>query len=59
MNEGKPIIGIVAYYRNSPKERLETFIREEVEQAIFDNEGITIENLMKIKFILKINGMIN
>lgn len=38
----KPIIGIVAkHYRNDHK-RLETFIRDEVEQAIFDNGGIAI-----------------
>ena len=38
----KPVIGIVAkHYRQNPK-RLETFIRDEVEQAIFDNGGIAI-----------------
>ncbi len=38
----KPIIGIVTkHYRNRNK-RLETFIRDEVEQAIFDNGGIAI-----------------
>lgn len=43
MNEDKPIIGIVAkHYRNNPKARLDTFIRDEVEQAIFDNGGIAI-----------------
>ncbi len=39
----KPVIGIVAkHYRNNNSPRLETFIRDEVEQAIFDNGGIAI-----------------
>ena len=38
----KPIIGIVSkHYRENGK-RLETFIRDEVEQAIFDNGGVAI-----------------
>lgn len=40
---GKPVIGIVAkHYKNNNSTRLETFIRDEVEQAIFDNGGIAI-----------------
>lgn len=39
----KPVIGIVAkHYKNNKSLRLETFIRDEVEQAIFDNGGIAI-----------------
>lgn len=38
----KPIIGIVAKHYNYKQKRLETFIRDEVEQAIFDNGGIAI-----------------
>ena len=41
MND-KPIIGIVAKHYRENKKRLETFIRDEVEQAIFDNGGIAI-----------------
>ncbi len=41
MND-KPIIGIVAKHYCENKKRLETFIRDEVEQAIFDNGGIAI-----------------
>lgn len=39
---GKPIIGIVAKHYKKDYLRLETFIRDEVEQAIFDNGGIAI-----------------
>lgn len=38
----KPIIGIVAKHYNYKQNRLETFIRDEVEQAIFDNGGVAI-----------------
>ncbi len=38
----KPIIGIVAKHYRQDKKRLETFIRDEVEQAIFDNGGVAI-----------------
>lgn len=38
----KPIIGIVAKHYKKYNLRLETFIRDEVEQAIFDNGGIAI-----------------
>ena len=38
----KPIIGIVAKHYKTSGKRLETFIRDEVEQAIFDNGGIAI-----------------
>lgn len=38
----KPIIGIVAKHYKKSGFRLETFIRDEVEQAIFDNGGIAI-----------------
>lgn len=38
----KPVIGIVAKHYNFKQKRLETFIRDEVEQAIFDNGGIAI-----------------
>lgn len=36
------MIGIVAKHYKNTKNRLETFIRDEVEQAIFDNGGIAI-----------------
>lgn len=39
---GKPVIGIVAKHYCQDKKRLETFIRDEVEQAIFDNGGVAI-----------------
>lgn len=39
---GKPIIGIVAKHYKNDFKRLETFIRDEAEQAIFDNGGIAI-----------------
>ena len=39
---GKPVIGIVAKHQKVDKKRLDTFIRDEVEQAIFDNGGIAI-----------------
>lgn len=38
----KPVIGIVAKHYYKDHKRLETFIRDEVEQAIFDNGGIAI-----------------
>lgn len=38
----KPIIGIVAKHYKTNGKRLETFIRDEVKQAIFDNGGIAI-----------------
>lgn len=38
----KPIIGIVAKHYIKDHKRLETFIRDEVEQAIFDNGGVAI-----------------
>ncbi len=38
----KPIIGIVAKHYYKDHLRLETFIRDEVEQAIFDNGGVAI-----------------
>lgn len=38
----KPIIGIVAKHYSKNHNRLETFIRDEVEQAIFDNGGVAI-----------------
>ena len=38
----KPIIGIVAKHYRKKGLRLETFIRDEVEQAIFDNGGVSI-----------------
>lgn len=38
----KPIIGIVAKHYRQNQNRLETFIRDEVEQAIFDNGGVAI-----------------
>lgn len=62
MNESKPIIGIVAkHYRNNSKSRLETYIRDEVEQAIFDNGGIAIGILPpnEDKIYPKINGETN
>lgn len=40
---GKPVIGIVAkHYRDNKTLRMETFIRDEVEQAVFDNGGVAI-----------------
>ncbi len=39
---GKPVIGIVAKHYRKNQNYLETFIRDEVEQAIFDNGGIAI-----------------
>lgn len=49
----KPVIGIVAKHYEKDKKRLETFIRDEVEQAIFDNGGLAIgilpPNVDKIK----------
>lgn len=38
----KPIIGIVAKHYQKNQKRLETYIRDEVKQAIFDNGGIAI-----------------
>ena len=38
----KPVIGIVAKHYRKKQKRLETYIRDEVEQAIFDNGGIAI-----------------
>lgn len=38
----KPVIGIIAKHANEDKLRLNTFIRDEVEQAIFDNGGVAI-----------------
>ncbi len=38
----KPVIGIVAKHKRADENRLNTFIRDEVEQAIFDNGGIAI-----------------
>ena len=38
----KPVIGIVAKHYYKDQKRLETFIRDEVEQAVFDNGGIAI-----------------
>lgn len=38
----KPIIGIVSKHYKKDYLRLETFIRDEVKQAIFDNGGIAI-----------------
>lgn len=38
----KPIIGIVAKHYKKNNLRLESFIRDEVKQAIFDNGGIAI-----------------
>lgn len=38
----KPVIGIVAKHYRKKQKRLETYIRNEVEQAIFDNGGIAI-----------------
>ncbi len=43
MESKKVIIGIVAkHYKKNNSQRLETFIRDEVEQAIFDNKAIAI-----------------
>lgn len=42
MESNRVIIGIVAKHYRKDKERLETFIRDEVEQAIFDNGAIAI-----------------
>lgn len=38
----KPVIGIVAKHYSKYHKRLETFVRDEVEQAIFDNGAIAI-----------------
>lgn len=38
----KPVIGIVAKHKRADENRLNTFIRDEVEQAVFDNGGIAI-----------------
>lgn len=38
----KPIIGIVSKHYRKNEARLETFIRDEVEQSIFDNGGVAI-----------------
>ena len=39
----KPIIGIVAkHYATYKSNKIDTFIRDEVKQAIFDNGGIAI-----------------
>lgn len=39
----KPIIGIVSkHYADYKTNKIDTFIRDEVKQAIFDNEGIAI-----------------
>ena len=45
----KPIIGIVAKHYRQNSNRLETFIRDEVEQAIFDNGGVAIGILPPIE----------
>lgn len=38
----KAIIGIVGKHYNSEKQRTDTYIRDEVKQAVFDNEAIAI-----------------
>ena len=38
----KPVIGIIAKHAKEESIRLNTFIRDEVEQAIFDNGGVAI-----------------
>ena len=38
----KPVIGIITKHKNEDNVRLDTFIRDEVGQAIFDNGGIAI-----------------
>lgn len=38
----KPVIGIVAKHERIADGRLNTFVRDEVEQAVFDNGGIAI-----------------
>ena len=43
MKTKKPIIGIVSkHYANYKSERVDTFIRDEVKQAVFDNGGVAI-----------------
>mgnify|MGYP007089118256 CR=1 FL=1 len=42
----KVIIGIVGKHYNSEKQRTDTYIRDEVKQAIFDNGGIAIGILL-------------
>lgn len=43
MNTKKPIIGIVSkHYANYKNVRVDTFVRDEVKQAVFDNGGIAI-----------------
>ncbi len=39
----KPVIGIVSkHYKNYDSKKIDTFVRDEVKQAIFDNGGIAI-----------------
>lgn len=39
----KPIIGIVSkHYASYKSNKIDTFIRDEIKQAVFDNDGIAI-----------------
>lgn len=51
----KPIIGIVSkHYATYKSERTDTFVRDEVKQAIFDNDGVAIGILPTEKEIIYI-----
>lgn len=51
-NEKKPIIGIVSkHYATYKTNKIDTFIRDEVKQAIFDNGGIAIGILPTEEYI--------
>lgn len=53
----KPIIGIVSKHYIKDKKRNDTYIRDEVKQAIFDNGGIAIGILPSSKNIKRINDI--
>lgn len=43
MNTNKPIIGIASkHYSTYKTNKIDTYIRDEIKQAIFDNSGIAI-----------------
>ena len=45
----KVIIGIVAKHYNLNRKRIDSYIRDEVKQAVFDNGGIAILNRLKFE----------
>ena len=57
----KPIIGIVSkHYATYKSNKIDTFVRDEIKQAIFDNGGIAIEFylLNRALIIVEMNGKI-